>query len=401
MNDERAHRPYALLFIAACVAVLLPVVTLNYLLGLRSLGGNDVVIEASRWQQATRGITYAPPLSANRPFKSARLFDRLPELNAIVLGSSTAMGVTQTMFPSEIVMYNFAQTGNLFSTLISEAEFLRSTNSNHPKWFFISFDWALGSPYFPGEAGVQTLAPPLAGGLAAAEPPISGRLADALSLPRVKSLFGTLARIVRAPSPSGAFREMFFQNASDEYRCEDGTPAKDFDTIFRGTCTGFRYDGSATFANLEPLSAQRVPMLIASAVVPSSRYASELIRARGELNSRLLEQLAATIQGIRRDGGVVMLMLPPLLPGLERALLESKDTAIPLRRTRETLDRWAQEQRVVFIDAGRSERFGCVAVEFVDEHHALPSCYMRIFSRFWRDWSLPRKISPGIWPNHE
>ena len=65
MNDERAHHRYALLFIAACAAVLLPVVVLNYLLGLRSFGGNDVVREASRWQQATRGITYAPPLSAN------------------------------------------------------------------------------------------------------------------------------------------------------------------------------------------------------------------------------------------------------------------------------------------------------------------------------------------------
>ncbi len=59
-------------------AVLLPVLALNYILGLKSLGGAAAVAPASAWQQATRGVTYAPPLSNNRPFKSARLFDRLP-----------------------------------------------------------------------------------------------------------------------------------------------------------------------------------------------------------------------------------------------------------------------------------------------------------------------------------
>ena len=35
------------------------------------------------------------------------------------------------------------------------------------------------------------------------------------------------------------------------------------------------------------------------------------------------------------------------------------------------------------LDAGQSERYGCIAAEFVDEHHALPACYARIFARFW------------------
>ena len=77
MSEQPIHRRYVMLFAVACLAILLPVLVLNYLLGLRSLGGVAVVLEASRWQQETRGVTYAPPLSANRPFKSARLFDRL------------------------------------------------------------------------------------------------------------------------------------------------------------------------------------------------------------------------------------------------------------------------------------------------------------------------------------
>ena len=38
---------------------------------------------------------------------------------------------------------------------------------------------------------------------------------------------------------------------------------------------------------------------------------------------------------------------------------------------------------VAIIDAGRSERYGCEATDFVDEHHALPACYARVFARFW------------------
>ena len=64
MSEQPIHRRYVMLFAVACLAILLPVLVLNYLLGLRSLGGVAVVLEASRWQQETHGVTYAPPLSA-------------------------------------------------------------------------------------------------------------------------------------------------------------------------------------------------------------------------------------------------------------------------------------------------------------------------------------------------
>ncbi len=385
MNNERSHRRYVLIFAAACAAVLLPVVVLNYLLGLKSLGGGNVVIEASRWQQATQGITYAPPLSANRPFKSARLFDRLPEINAIVFGSSTMMGVTQAVFPAGTTIYNFSQTGNELPMVLGEAEFMQRSYPGKLKLVVVPLDWALGfiyrAPAAPGQvtiAAPDASAPEPAGKVALAQ-----QLQDALSLPRVKNLFGELARIARAPAPVVAFRAMFIADAGEEYRCADGTPARDFDTIFRGSCTGFRYDGSATFANLEPVSARRVDALIASAVVPSSKYAVDLIKAGGKPHPQLLERLAQLGRDLRANGGRLLLILPPLLPGMERAFLEPPQMGVLLQQTKRELSAWAQSANLVILDAGQSERYGCAAAEFVDEHHALPACYARIFARFW------------------
>ena len=397
MTPQPMHRRYVMIFAAACLVILLPVLVLNYLLGLRSLGGVAVVLEASRWQQETRGITYAPPLSANRPFKSARLFDRLPEINAVVFGSSTAMGITQDMFPPGVSIYNFSQTGNVLATVAGEAEFLRQSRPAL-KWFVVPFDWALGSPYWPGEARAQDLAPPRPDAPAGESVPLGQRLSDALSLPRVKNLLVILAGVARASSPYKAFAEMFLQTAGEPYRCHDGTPARDFDTILRGTCTGFRHDGSATFANLEPLSPQRTQVLIAGAVVPSSKYAAALIKSGGAPNQRLLEQLATVARAMRERGGALVLLLPPLLPGMDRALQQAPATSAALARTRQVLGQWAVAERVVVVDAGASERFGCTAGEFVDEHHALPACYARVFARLQDYWSHPAAFAPGLWP---
>ncbi len=397
MNDERSHRRYTLLFIVVCAAVLLPVVALNYLLGLRSLGGGDVVLEASSWQQATRGITYAPPLSANRPFKSARLFDRLPEINALVFGSSTMMGLTQEHFPAGVAIYNFSQTGNELPIALGEAEFMLRTYPGQFRLVVVPLDWAVGFLYRgAGLAGQVVVAPPDAAAPAAPSAvPVTQQLQDALSLPRVKNLFASLAQIARSPAPVAAFRAMFFAGGSAEYRCADGTPARDFDTIFRGTCTGFRYDGSATFANLEPVAARRVDALIASAVVPSSKYAVDLIKSGGAPHPQVLERLTQLARAQHARGGRLVLILPPLLPGMERAFLVSAQLGPLLQRTKQDLAAWAKSADTVILDAGPSERYGCIATEFVDEHHALPACYARVFARFWRALGEPPGATAG------
>lgn len=395
-SERRAQQHYVWIFLAACAAVLLPVVALNYWLALRTVGGNDIVLEASRWQQATRGITYAPPLSANRPFKSARLFDRLPELNAVVLGSSTMMGVTQDMFPSGTVVYNFSQTGNELASSLGEAETLQREYGARLKLLVLPLDWALGFIY-RAPAGAVPVAPPAADAAPAPSTvTLAQQLQDSLSLPRVKNLLAALAQIARAPSPVAAFRAMFGAGGGEEYRCADGTPARDFDSIFRGSCTGFRYDGSATFANLEPVAARRVDALIGSALVPSSKYAVDLLKSGGAPDAQLLTRLTALARATRESGGRLLLILPPLLPGLERAFLASPQLGAPLTHSKQALAAMAQQAGVIIIDAGQSERYGCLATEFVDEHHALPACYARIFARFWSAGGNSTKLPAGL-----
>ena len=98
----------------------------NLKLGDRGLGNLAVTRAASEWQQATRGVTYAPPVGGSGPFKVLRLADRLPDINALVLGSSTLMGVTPAVLPASWRVYNLTVTGNPTGAIAAEAQIGRA-----------------------------------------------------------------------------------------------------------------------------------------------------------------------------------------------------------------------------------------------------------------------------------
>lgn len=360
---------------------LLPILLLNLLLGEQTLGRNDKVMRASQWQQTTGGVTYAPTLSDTGPFKRARLQDRLPQVNTIVFGSSTMLGVTEGMFPPPLRPYNFAQTGHGLMSVIGEAEWMLA-HAENVKYLVIPLDWSLGFVYQPGEPPAADLSPaanPPQGSAVAI--PLLDRLRDALSYPRIESLLEILGHIAHTDKRWAAFRQYFLQDASDDYRCADGSWGKDFDTIHRGTCTGFRFDGSATFANSEPVRNAQ-PLLLA-ATASSSKYVTNLMQQRGEPNPVILRHLAAIARQAESNGGKLLLLMPPLLPGMEAAFLNNPQLAPTLAHTKDVLRAWAGANHVVILDAGAAERYGCTADEFIDEHHALPSCYGKIFHVFW------------------
>jgi len=83
--------------------------------------------------------------------------------------------------------------------------------------------------------------------------------------------------------------------------------------------------------------------------------------------------------------------------GLERALAESARAGPSVARTKQALDEWAKRTGLVIIDAGASERFGCTAPEFLDEHHAYAACYRKVFGRFWQRYASGGPIAPGLW----
>lgn len=365
-------------------ATLLPIFILNMVLLNDTLGSNKKTLLASQWQQRTHGITYAPTLSETYLFKTLRLNDRLPNIDTVVFGSSTAMGITQQAFPITMRIYNYAQTGHPLTTVIDDAEYLQQHSPN-VKWMIIPMDWALAFIYQqadPAPVDLSTATAMLQVQSPSKSVPLLDKMRDAVSYPRIVSLMDIFKNILRAESSFKAFRGYFIQGSSDDYRCADGTPGKDFDTIYRGTCTGFRFDGSATFANSSRVNNARMRILLAT--TSSSMYHQNLAKTGGEPDALLLQRLAALNTNARKNGGGVVLFLPPLLPGLEAEFMLQPKLSELLKNTKLKIDEWAHAQHLVVLDAGQSERFGCTPDEFLDEHHAVATCYEKIFKSFWR-----------------
>lgn len=378
------HKHYFWILMGCFGATLLPILILNLILLSDTLGNHRKSLLASQWQQQTQGITYAPTLSDTNLFKTLRLNDRLPEIDTVVFGSSTAMGITRQAFPDTLHAYNFAQTGLSLNAVIGEAEYVQQ-HAPHIKWLLIPLDWSIGFLYQHAEPYAVDLSAATALSQAQSDAvpvPLLDRVRDALSYPRIVSLSKIFKTILRADNRMAAFRGYFLQDSSDDYRCADGTPGKDFDTIHRGTCTGFRFDGSATFANSSRVGNAR--SLILSATASSSKYHQNLAMTEGVPDALFLQRLAALAERAAANGSNVILFLPPLLPGLEAELMQHPKLAPFLQNTKRTLDEWARQHRLTILDAGQSERYGCRTDEFLDEHHAVSSCYEKIFPPFWR-----------------
>lgn len=377
---------YLLVFIVVILVPLTAILALNLALGERGLGSAAAVTQASAWQQATRGVTYSPPVTHTRAFKAHRLADRADEVNTLVLGASSLMGMTQDMFPAPMRLYNFTLTANPTSAIAGEAEYIERQHGSHVRTMLIGLDWAIGMIYHAG--GVQEIDLTPAATLVnygAGAVPLHRKLADALSLPKVANLGNVLRSVMKSGQPLTSFQHAFFKLAGADYRCADGTPAKDYDVVNRGICLGFRHDGSWTFAGERHLSEARALMLARAAAAPSSKFSSYLCATQGEPNAEVLRRLGATARRMRERGGEVAFILPPLIPGMEREMLKTEGAQRCLTRTKGALDAWAREHGVTVIDAAASEHFGCKAEEFLDENHAWPECHARILARYWRD----------------
>lgn len=358
---------------------------LNLLLGERALGGPEATRLASEWQQQSRGVTYSPPTTRTRPFKSLRLADRIAGINAIVLGSSTGMGIPASLIPEPLKAYNFTLTANSTANLVGEAEYLLTHHADRLRFMLVGLDWSIGMIYHttPPQAVDLSPAAAIAGSV---HPPVElhRKIIDALSYPKVVNLLKALRSIARADRPLDSFRHTFFDIASAPYPCADGDTARDFDVINRGLCLGFRYDGSWTFGGEKRLSPARVEVLARSAAAPSSKFSRYLCETGGEPNAAYLQRFGGAARRMAELGGNLVFMLPPIIPGMERAMIEEPSNRACLARTKAVLDDWARQHNVTVIDAGQSERYGCEAGEFLDEHHAYPECHRRVLDFYFR-----------------
>ena len=384
-------RAYTAWVIGGCLALLAPVVVLNLLL-LANDYRHDKNRLASRWQQESGGVTYAPPISNNRAFKTLRLADRLPEINTLIFGSSTAMSITADMLPPGLSAYNFAQSGNSLRNVIGESQFVVQHFGDRVRWLVIPLDWSLGFVYQSGTPPLADLSAAQVASPAALS--LAARLREALSLPRITTLGVVLRGIARAEDHSAAAHRMFTEPAGAPYRCADGTMARDYDLTFRGLCVGFRADGSATFADQKRVTEAAAQSVVAQAASASSQYATALAGKAGQPDAELLGHLAALLRQARARDIHVVFFLPPLIPGLDARLLASAHSGEKLRLTKTVLNAWAAQQQVPLFDAGPAERHGCIATEFIDAHHALPACYRKITAQLFAARPHDQQLKP-------
>ncbi len=373
-------RAYTGWVVGGCLALLVPVVMLNLLL-LANDYRHDKNRLASRWQQESGGVTYAPPISNNRAFKTLRLADRLPGINTLIFGSSTAMSITADALPPDLSAYNFAQSGNSLLNVIGESHFVMQHFGDRVRWLVIPLDWSLGFVYQSGMPPPANLS--AAQVAAPAALPLTVQLREALSLPRITTLGMVLRDIAGAEDRSAAAHRMFTEPAGAPYRCTDGVMARDYDLTFRGLCVGFRADGSATFADQKRVTEATAQSVVAQAANASSQYATALAGKAGQPDAELLDHLAVLLRQARAKGIHVVFFLPPLIPGLDARLLTSAHSGEKLRLTKTVLNAWAVQQQVPLFDAGPAEQYGCIATEFIDAHHALPACYRKIMARLF------------------
>jgi len=393
-----ASRSYVFLVLTLCGLIILLTLMLNLLLATNDLRFDKNSL-ASAWQSKTHGVTYAPPINYNRPFKTLRLNDRIGTINAVIFGSSTTMSLGEKAFPTFMKAYNFAQSGEYLLSVIGDAEYIAQHWGNSVKFLIIPLDWSLGFIYDPGAPLAADLSPAAVGNArqTVSLSAVLSRVKDAVSLPQIKNLLSILAEVLRSKHKLAAFRQIFFEPSSEDYFCPDGTPARDFATIYRGLCVGFRYDGSATFSNERPVQPSQQQLLVAAAAAESSQYSQALKRTAGEPSPVLLSRLAALAHRFAGDGGKVVFFLPPLIPSLEQKLLKTHYAGPYLAHSKEVLNQWAKREGLVILDAGASEQFGCKSTEFIDPHHALPDCYNKVFSRFFKAYMSPQGVEPGLY----
>lgn len=378
------HKRYLIWLGLFCCITMLPAIVLNWIL-LKNEGNVEAMsFAASDWQQKTHGITFTPTLGNNGFFKTQRLNDRLAEVDTVIFGASTAMTIDSSMLPQQWKLYNFTQSGSPLRASIAQAEYL-AEHAPQIKRHIIMLDWALGFIYQPGEIVPADLTP--ADRNASSKRPAHSSLEtlrEAVSYPRMAKLWQVLSSVMHAQHPQAAFREYFLQIGSDEYTCPDGKSlGMDVGVYNRGACNGFRYDGSATFSDYTRV--ENGSRTIVGALSSSSEYARALQHTRGVPDPVLLERLAALNVKLAAQGGKLILLMPPLISGMDKAFSEHPQYSAYLGRTRRELDSWATQHQIFLADFSQSEKFGCTWDEFLDAHHAVKSCYQKVFAGFWQN----------------
>jgi len=371
------------------LTILIPalaIVAINYRIGAIGWANPEIAATAVRWQRETHGIVnIAVPQERN--FKFLSLADREPGVKGVILGASTVQSLRGADLGLHGV-YNFAISSNDTAAVVTEAEYLADAMPQL-EWMVASLDWVLGYVYRDEPPSVPDKVEQTSTISTAAQ------LEDTLTLPRVVGLRARLVEWVQSGAPVQAAVQALTSPLSGPYRCTDGVPGEGFAASDPTPCAGFRWDGTMSFEGQQPITETGHRLVLARSLQQNGEYVQSIRSHRGMPNEEYLRDLTQVAATLRARGGRMIVLLPPLLPGLERELLSSTDTAEYAGLTKRVIHRWAADHDITLIDAGASEDFGCQFSDFFDGHHNFGGCYDKIFTKLG-DCRAPAWLLPPL-----
>ena len=318
------------------------------------------IANAIAWQTISKGVIATQNQQSNQ-LKIAQTEFAISARNAdtLILGSSTLMGVRDYMFPADRVVFNATKNANELHQTISEAHYYIN-KTERLKWILIGFDWALG--FHHNNVLIEDFKPD---DKDSQKSDMLSKVKDAASFQRIKIVLANL-------------KTQFLPQDDGTYECpkEVNRGMDIFDPPFPKTCYGFRHDGSATFSQFNTLSKGKWKSLLNK--VELKKYMSSLDLSKGALNIDYLAELSKIDQVLKKRGGKLTIVLPALLPHAARAMGQL-ETGIYLKGTLDKLTTFSKENNLEILDASQSEQFGCKYGDFIDLHHALYTCYEKIF----------------------
>jgi hypothetical protein len=313
--------------------------------------------KAFEWQMKHRGVVGITD-SISETYKQ-KFTDFMVERNkydTLLFGSSTVMAIATPLLPKHKI-FNAAKNSNPLYDSISKAQYYIAKNENI-KYVVIGFDWALGKPY---QKYIKSQYEPLE--TKRNEIALSAKIKDAVSYQRVKVVVDNLY-------------EKWFKRP-EVYQCpnEDtiGTDAF-FTPLVPRYCHGFRIDGSAVFTNKKNLNEKEAENILNAGLVEYRKMISD---SKGVIEPGYLEDIQKMDEVLKQRGGKIMILIPPLIPG-GAELIEKSEDAPYLKRTMDRLTEFTAQHKIELLDASKSEKFGCKSAEFIDAHHAFPSCFEKI-----------------------
>lgn len=293
------------------------------------------------------------------------------QTNAIVVGSSTVMGIREGHFAKPVHIFNLAKNSYFAPQTILEA--LR-TIIKFPtlKWVIMESNWSFGitTAFAPNASSVANI--------------LQEEMTQQQKNSKELSYYELLQDLITLQRVKIVLRNIYFsiiRSGNDIYICPGEKEANciDYKADAPRKGAGFRWDGSHTLGNhrnyvIGNNSTSEYIEKFSATVKKSCIH---------EINKEYFRELKKIARILQVRGGNLILLFSPMSPNIEYQILTST-VGGKIKQYKKSVSNWATRTKVKLVDAGGSEKYGCSYDEFYDDHHALDSCY----SKIWRQEDL-------------